>query len=247
MAEIEIFTHPQLGEVRTMLDNQGQPWFVGKDVAVALGYTNCPKAIRDHVVDDDKTVNESFTVNGTTPVLINESGLYSLILSSKLPQAREFKHWVTAEVLPQIRKTGGYIPVQQDDDEEAILSKALLIAQRTMAQQRQQLLEQQPAVDFANAITAGDDSILVRELAKLITQNGVQMGERRLYRWLREHGYLFQQSTSPIQRYVEQGLFVTSVTLISTHHGSEERITTKVTGKGQQYFIDGFLSGRFAL
>ena len=105
--EIKVFENVDFGKVR-IIEMNGEPWFVGKDVATILGYTNPPKAIRDHVDEEDKTVNDSFTVNGTAPVLINESGLYSLILSSKLPSAKDFKHWVTAEVIPSIRKTGKY-------------------------------------------------------------------------------------------------------------------------------------------
>lgn len=105
--EIKIFKNPQFGAIRTM-EKDGEPWFAGKDVAIALGYSNPQKAIRDHIDSEDRTVNESFTVNGTPITLINESGLYSLILSSKLPTAKEFKRWVTSEVLPSIRKTGGY-------------------------------------------------------------------------------------------------------------------------------------------
>ena len=137
--EIQIFENEQFGQLRGMTI-EGEPWFVGKDVAQVLGYSNPPKAIRDHVDDEDKTVNDSFTVNGTSPVLINESGLYALILSSKLPQAREFKRWVTAEVLPQIRRTGGYIPVRQEDDEKTILCKAVEILRRTL-EQREELIE----------------------------------------------------------------------------------------------------------
>ena len=107
MNEVTIFKNTEFGEIRT-LEINGEPWFVGKDIAEILGYTNPQKAIRDHIDEEDRTVNDSFTVNGTTPILINESGLYSLILSSKLPTAKKFKHWVTSEVLPAIRKTGAY-------------------------------------------------------------------------------------------------------------------------------------------
>lgn len=105
--EIQIFNNPEFGEVRTVVI-EGDPWMVGKDVAEILGYSNPQKAIRDHVDAEDKTVNESFTVNGTQGTLINESGLYALVFGSKLPTAKKFKHWVTSEVLPQIRKTGSY-------------------------------------------------------------------------------------------------------------------------------------------
>ena len=215
-------------------------------MARKLGYTNPQKAIRDHVDEDDKTLNESFTVNGTRPVLVNESGVYSLIFSSKLPQAREFKRWVTADVLPQIRKTGGYIPVKVDD-EKTILCRAIQILKRTVDEKVALLEKQEPKVQFANAITACDGSILIRELAKLLTQNGVEIGQTRLFAWLREHGYLFKRNTSPIQEWVEKGIFETHVTLIGTNRGNMERITTYVTGKGQRYFVDGFLTGRFSI
>ena len=207
------------------------------DVARRLGYANPQKAIRDHVDDEDKTLNDSFTVNGTIPVLINESGLYSLILQSKLPRAREFKRWVTSEVLPQIRRTGGYIPLAAEDDEKTILAKAVRILNRTLEQKDELLEAQRPKVDFANAVTTGDGCILMSELAKLLTRNGYPTGRTRLFRWMRENGYIFKRSTEPIQKWVEQGLFATSVTVIKTHHGTEERVTTKVTGKGQEYFL----------
>ena len=243
--EIKIFENEQFGQLRGININ-GEAWLMATDVARKLGYTNPQKAIRNHVDEDDKTVNESFTVNGTRPVLVNKSGVYSLILSSKLPQAREFKHWVTAVVLPQIRKTDGYIPVSADDDEKTILCRALQILKRTLEEKDALLDKQQPKVQFANAVTASDGSILIRELAKLLTQNGIEIGQNRLFGWLRHHGYLFKRNTSPIQEWVEKGIFETHVFLIETNHGTIERITTYVTAKGQQYFIDGFLSGRFS-
>ena len=234
--EIQKFENYLFGQLRGM-NIDGEAWLMATDVARRLGYTNPQKAIRDHVDEEDKTLNESFTVNGTIPVLINESGLYSLILQSKLPRAREFKRWVTSEVLPQIRKTGGYIPLAAEDDEKTILAKALKILNRTL-QQKDELLEaQRPKVDFANAVTTGDGCILISELAKLLTRNGYPTGRTRLFRWLRENGYIFKRSTEPIQRWVELGIFATSVTVIKTHHGTEERVTTKVTGKGQEYFL----------
>lgn len=247
--EIQIFESNQFGQLRGMNIN-GEAWLMARDVARRLGYTNPLKAIRDHVDTEDKTVNESFTVNGTTPILINESGLYSLILSSKLPQAREFKRWVTSEVLPQIRKTGGYIPVKAEDDEKTIMAKALEIMNRTLAQKDELIEAQKPKVAFANAVTTGDGCILISEMAKLLTRNGYVTGRTRFFRWLRENGYIFKKSTEPIQKWVEMGIFATSVTMIHTNHGAEERVTTKVTGKGQEYFLRmlsvecGMLNGR---
>ena len=218
----------------------GQIGFVGKDVAEVLGYKDASKALCDRVDTEDKTtllIQQSGSNYKSKTTFINESGLYSLILSSKLPKAREFKHWVTSEVLPQIRKTGGYIPVSSEDDEKTILARALSIMQRTMEQKDRLLEEQRPKVAFADALTASDDSILMRELAKLLTQNGYPTGERRLYRWMRDNGYIFKHSTAPMQQWVEKGLFETSITLVHTHHGDMEVITTRVTGKGQRHFI----------
>ena len=133
---IQTFRNEMFGEIRTMTNEKGETFFVGKDVAKALGYRNPQKAIRDHVEEEDKTVNESFSVNGTQVIFINESGLYSLILSSQLAQAKAFKLWVTSEVLPQIRMTGGYIPTKDADGrpltEEEIMERAHEIMGRTL-------------------------------------------------------------------------------------------------------------------
>ena len=245
--EIQIFKHEKFGNIRTINKN-GEPWFVGKDVANVLGYQNASKAVMVHVEEEDKNTEllEAHSQNGnlskTKTILINESGLYSLILSSKLPQAKEFKRWVTNEVLPQIRKTGGYIPLNDCEDTGEIMARALMIAQRTIEQKDALLEMQKPKVRFAEAVTGSDDSILIGELAKLITQNGYEIGRTRLFDWLRRNGYIFKNSTEPIQKWVEKGLFETKVSIIHTHHGEHEVLTTKVTGKGQRYFIDVFLS-----
>ena len=244
--EIQVFKNDRFGEVRTMVIND-EPWFVGKDVASVLGYS-CPRnAIAIHVDSEDKT-NALIQCPGSNykskTTFINESGLYSLILSSKLPQAKEFKRWVTNEVLPQIRKTGGYIPLNDCEDGADIMARALMIAQRTIEQKDALLEMQKPKVRFAEAVTGSDGSILIGELAKLITQNGYEIGRTRLFDWLRRNGYLFKNSTEPIQKWVEKGIFETKVSIIHTHHGEHEVLTTKVTGKGQRYFIDVFLSGR---
>lgn len=242
--EIQIFKHEKFGNIRT-INKDGEPWFVGKDVASVLGYQNATKAVMMHVDDEDKLHSQIGNAGQSRDMLlINESGLYSLILSSKLPQAKEFKRWVTNEVLPQIRKTGGYIPLNDCEDGADIMARALMIAQRTIEQKDALLEMQKPKVRFAEAVTGSDGSILIGELAKLITQNGYEIGRTRLFDWLRRNGYLFKNSTEPIQKWVEKGLFETKVSLIHTHHGEHEVLTTKVTGKGQRYFIDVFLSGR---
>ena len=241
--QIQVFNHEQFGQIRTMTMPDGQVGFVGKDVAEVLGYNQADKAISRQVDEDDRmkcTVTDSLG-RKQMAYIVNESGLYSLILSSKLPKAREFKHWVTSEVLPQIRKTGGYSPVSRDDDEKTILCKALLIYKRTIEEKDALLEVQKPKVLFADAVTSCEDSILIGEMAKLLTQNGYEIGRTRFFRWLRDNGYLFKKSTEPIQKWVERGIFDTHVTIINTNHGQRESVTTKVTGKGQKYFINLFI------
>lgn len=251
-------------DVRT-LQIDGEPWFVGKDIAQILDYTNPSKAIRDHIADEDKLMG----VQNVTPyivdrqgrkqypTLINESGLYSLILSSKLPSAKEFKHWITSEVLPQIRKTGKYAPKPLSREE--LLAKAVLEADTMIKEQKElieqktkeleetnnKLEEQKPKVIFAESVVASDSAILVRELAHLIKQNGFAIGEKRLYAWMRERGYICKGSCEPTQRALELGLFEIIVRTVQRGDKSPlETRTTKVTGKGQVYFINKFCSGR---
>lgn len=256
---IQIFNNPDFGQVRTIAI-EGEPWLVGKDVALVLGYTNPQKAIRDHIDAEDTTVNESFTVNGTKGILINESGLYALALSSKLPTAKKFKRWVTSEVLPQIRQTGGYIPMQGGDMEDnEIMARALLIANKTIEVKNKKISElnqtienDRPKVIFADSVAASDTTILVGELAKIIQQNGHAMGQKRLFAWMRENGYLIKRKgcdyNIPTQRAMEMGLFrikETSVTCPDGHVRVSK--TPKVTGKGQQYFVNAFKKGDIKL
>lgn len=239
-------------EIRTV-EKDGEPWFVGKDVADILGYSDTAQAVRKHIDDEDKGVVEMTTPGGKQPVtIINESGLYSLILSSKLPNAKKFKRWVTSEVLPTIRRHGAYMTEQTL--ERAITSPDFLIQLATQLkeekEQRKQLeakVEQdKPKVLFADSVSASKSSILVGELAKILKQNGVDTGQFRLFAWLRENGYLIKREGSdynmPTQRSVEMGLFEVKQTII-TH--SDGHITTnktpKVTGKGQVYFVNKFL------
>ena len=171
MNEIKVFSNAEFGKIRT-LNRDGEPWFVGKDVATALGYSNASKALADHVAEEDKLNNESLSSLGQRGGwLINESGLYSLILSSKLDSAKRFKRWVTAEVLPSIRKSGGYIAGQDEMSDTELLAKALLVAQRQIEQRNAQIAEMQPKALFADAVAASHTSILIGELAKILKQN----------------------------------------------------------------------------
>lgn len=242
-------------EIRTV-EKDGEPWFVGKDVAAVLGYAKPENAIARHVDDEDKSTTPfQGTAYETRATIINESGLYSLILSSKLPNAKKFKRWVTSEVLPSIRKHGAYMTDQTL--EQALTSPDFLIQLATQLkeekEQRKQLeakVEQdKPKVLFADSVSASKSSILVGELAKILKQNGVDTGQFRLFAWLRENGYLIKREGSdynmPTQRSVEMGLFEVKQTII-TH--SDGHITTnktpKVTGKGQVYFVNKFMNSR---
>ena len=238
--EIRIFESPEFGQIRTVKDEKGEPWFCLRDVCKVLGLKQgdvCQRLAKGLVS------TQPLSTRGGTQManFVNEDGLYDVILDSRKPSARAFRKWVTSEVLPQIRKTGGYIPLNAEDDEKTILAKALRIANRTLEQKDELIEAQRPKVEFADAVTTGDGCILISEMAKLLTRNGYVTGRTRLFRWMRENGYIFKRSTEPIQRWVEEGLFATSVTMIKTHHGSEERLTTKVTGKGQEYFLRKFI------
>lgn len=254
MNELKVFNSHEFGQVRTF-DKGGEPWFVGKDVATILGYERTADAIRAHVDEDDKGVGEIQTPGGKQKiVIINESGLYSLVLSSKLPTAKKFKHWVTAEILPSIRRTGGYIADAETMTDAEIMSKALLIAKQTIDNREQRIrsLEadterMKPKEIFADAVSASNSSILIGDLAKILHGNGIKIGRGRLFAWMREHGYLIKQKGTsynmPTQRAMELKLFkVKEGSYVDGKGNNVITKTTKVTGKGQQYFINKFLA-----
>lgn len=249
MNEIKVFNNTEFGKIRT-LNRDGEPWFVGKDVATALGYKDSVNALKSHVSEEDKGGWRIATQYGEREaVIINESGLYGLILSSKLDSAKRFKRWVTAEVLPSIRKSGGYIAGQDEMSDTELLAKALLVAQRQIEQRNAQIAEMQPKALFADAVAASHTSILIGELAKILKQNGVDVGQNRLFETLRQQGYLIRRNgtdyNSPTQRAMELGLFEVKESTVGNPDGSVRVTrTTKVTGKGQQYFINKFLKGK---
>lgn len=242
----QVFTHPEFGEIRVVRDDGSEPWFVAKDICGMLGYSNASKAIADHVDDEDKLNNESLSSLGQRGGwLINESGLYSLILTSKLPGAKRFKRWVTHEVIPAIRRDGGYMVARADETPEETMARAVLIAQATIDRQRRQIDEMRPKALFADAVGASDGTCLVGELAKMLRQNGVEVGQNRLFAWMRDSGYLGKSGSNrnvPTQRAIEMGLFRVKETAI-THSDGHVTInrTPKVTGRGQRYFIDKLL------
>lgn len=253
MNDLQLFNSNEFGKIRAVKQND-EPWFVGRDVATALGYVEAAKAIRERVDEEDKGVSVLDTPGGKQQViLINESGLYSLILSSKLPSARKFKRWITKDVIPTIRKTGGYTLVPKT------FAEALRLAatqQEQIEQQQKQLEADKPKVAFADAITSSSTSCLVGELAKLIRQAvertgcKIAIGQNRFFQWLRENGFLGKSANFyniANQEYIEQGLFELKKTVHDENGVLVSKTTTKVTGKGQQYFINGFLSGKFKL
>jgi prophage antirepressor-like protein len=164
--DIISINHEQFGQLRAVLDERGEPWFVGSDVANSLGYSNPRKALRDHVDEEDKTRNETFLVNGTAPILINESALYTLVLRSKLEDARKFRKWVTGEVLPSIRKQGGYMMVRPDESDEVIMARALLIMQATLQRRDEQIALLKPRAEYADHVLDSISCFTTTQLAK---------------------------------------------------------------------------------
>lgn len=252
MNELQIFKNDEFGQVRTTIIND-EPYFVGKDVAVVLGYRDTSDALKKHVDEEDKGVCEMPTPGGRQQMkMVNESGLYSLIIGSKLPTAKRFKRWVTSEVLPAIRKHGAYATAPTidkiiDDPDYGIRLLQNLKEER----EKRKALEAQNAVMvpkavFADAVTTSDSCILIGDLAKLLRQNGVEIGQKRLFEYLRNNGFLIKRRgadwNSPTQRAMEMGLFEIKETAI-THSDGHVTIskTTKVTGKGQIYFVNRFL------
>lgn len=238
-----IFNNENFGSITTVMI-EDNPWFVGNDVAKALGYTNYRNAVSKHVDNDDKLRTQiEYAGQQRQIMLVNESGMYALIFGSKLDKAKEFKHWVTSEVLPQIRKTGGYIPIEKDDDDLTIMAKALNIMQNTLTQkdellaQKEEVISQQkPLVDFANTVSATPTMVDMKTMAKLLEKENqdIHMGRNKLFAWLRKEGYLMSDNT-PYERYVKQGIFKLTESEVETKNGNKLITKTYVTGKGQLY------------
>ncbi len=237
MNELQIFKNEEFGTVRTV-DVDGQTYFVASDVASALGYSRPADAVTDHCKGSVK--RRVLTNGGEQEVkVIPEGDVYRLIIRSKLPSAEKFEKWVFDEVIPQIRKTGGYnLPQTYSEALRALADKAEEAERLALENEKMK-----PKAIFADAVSVADTSILVRELAKMIRQNGKEIGERRLYIWMRENGYIIKGTTEPTQRAMEMGLFEIAVRVIERGGDSLpiESRTTKVTGKGQIYFINKFL------
>ena len=253
MNQLQVFNNTEFGQVRTMVIN-GSPWFVAKDVCECLGLTKHRDAV-SRLDGDERGSVEVDTLGGTQQMAaVNEYGLYSLVLSSRKPSAKAFKRWITHEVIPAIRKHGAYMT--GETLEQALTSPDFLIRLATelkTEQEARRLAEQKieadkPKVLFADSVAASHGSILVGELAKLLNQNGIDIGQNRLFNWLRENGYLICRKGTdynmPTQRSMEMQLFSTKETAI-THSDGHVSIskTVKVTGKGQLYFVNKFLKG----
>lgn len=252
--DVQVFNHPAFGNVR-VIGTSDSPEFCAMDLCKALGYSNGRKAIADHCDEGDVTKRDTPTSSGVqTMTFVNESGLYSLIFGSKLESAKQFKHWVTSEVLPSIRKNGSYSVEKLSRKQLALMViEAEEENERLALENRQQaevIEEQKPKVVFADAIVGSQSSCLIGELAKIITQNGYKIGQNRLFEWLRNKHFLGttgEYYNIPNQKYVEQGLFEIKKTSHSENGVMKTTSTPKVTPKGQMYFVNLFLKGDMTL
>lgn len=258
MNGIKVFTNKEFGEMRTV-EIENEPWFVGKDVAEKLGYLKPSNAILRHVDSEDKQflmIDIADPQNGDVPkgqtrtAIINESGLYSLILSSKLPDAKKFKKWVTSEVIPAIRKHGAYMT--PETIEKTLTNPDFIIQLATQLKEEQvlrkqaeeKMLELIPHAELGKAIESTPDSIAVGDFAKILQQNGIaNLGRNKLYAWFRENGYLIKQKgdewNSPTQKSMRLGLFEVYEYRTERYDGVVDlTCTAKITGKGQSYFLN---------
>lgn len=253
MNEIQIFSNPQFGEIRTLADDANEPLFCAKDVATALGYADTADAISRHCKSGKKVFHPHANgVGGVNMVFITEKDVYRLIMRSNLPDAEKFQDWVCDEVLPTIRKHGVYATPQTIDNLLADPDNAIKVFQ-TLKEERQlrqiaeaKIKEDAPKVLFADAVVGSKSTCLIGELAKIISQNGYPIGQNRLFEWLRDNGYLGkhgERRNIPNRQYVEMGLFEIKKGVRSGNDGVlYETKTPKITVKGQQYFINKFLN-----
>jgi len=244
--EMQIFENSEFGKVRT-IEKNNEVWFVGKDVAEILGYSDTVSALKQHCkgvvkhhIPHPQSINKTIEVS-----IIPERDVYRLIMRSKLPTAEKFEEWVVGDVLPSIRKHGGYLTPQKIEDilsnPDTIIKLATdLKAEREKRLQAELKIElDKPKVIFAEAVESFVDSILIREMAKLLHQNGINLGEKRFYQWLRDNKYVQLTCNEPTQRAVNLGVLELKEGL---RFGKNKVLvpcfTTKVTGKGQIYFMN---------
>ena len=251
MNNLTIFESPEFGAIRTV-ELDGEPWLVGKDVAQALGYTDTDQALRRHVDDEDKlTRNFDGSGQNRSMTIINESGLYSLVLSSKLPTAKKFQRWVTSEVLPSIRRTGGYVandelfiqtylPFADESTKSLFRTTPHTIGEQNklIQQQRDKIQQDKPLVQFAEHVSESVNSIDIGTFSKLLYNENIKIGRNRLFAWMKKNGYLMRD-TKPYQKYVDAGYFKVIEQAFKTPYGNKMVDTkTLVTGKGQIYFTE---------
>lgn len=250
MNEIQTFNNPEFGTVRAIRDESGEPMFVAKDVCAVLELKN-PRSSIALLDDDEKGVLSVDTPGGKQQMTtVTEPGFYKLVMRSRKPEAKAFQRWVTHEVLPALRRGGGYM-VARDETPEQTMARAVLLAQATIDRQKSRIAgleaeneEMRPKALFADAVAASDGTCLIGEFAKMLRQNGVDIGQNRLFAMLREDGYLGkvgQNRNVPTQRSMELGLFRIKETAI-THSDGHVTInrTPKLTGKGQRYFLERY-------
>lgn len=243
--DIQVFINERFGSIRASIASGGDIWFVAKDVCEALGVGKYRDSLT-RLDDDERGSVLVDTPGGPQKVgTVNEAGFYKIVLRSRKPEAKAFQRWVTHEVLPAIRRTGGYIVAKQDETPDEIMARAVLVAQDTINRQKKQIEELKPKALFADAVAASDGTCLIGELAKMLRQNGISMGQNRLFAWMRDRGYLGKSGNNynvPTQRAMEQGLFRIKETAV-THSDGHVTInrTPKVTGKGQRYFVEALV------
>ena len=244
MNEIQVFDNGEFGSIRALLDENGEPCFVTKDV---LGILDLDRTALRKLDDDEKGVALIHTLGGNQEVsTVTEPGFYKLVMRSRKPEAKALQRWVTHEVLPALRRDGGY-RVARDETPEQTMARAVLLAQQTIDRQKSRIAELEPKALFADAVAASDGTCLVGELAKMMRQNGVEVGQNRLFAMLREDGYLGnvgQNRNVPTQRAMDLGLFRIKETAV-THSDGHVTLsrTPKVTGKGQRYFLKRYCGG----
>ena len=246
MQEIIKFENESFGAIRVTQDDGGEPWFVAKDVCDALGIATNHLREDGRGLDEDEVLSlPNWEGKGSAPLIVSEPGFYKLVMRSRKPEAKAFQRWVTHEVLPSIRKRGGYMASVEDETPEETMARAFILAKETIERKNREIAEMKPKALFADAVSTSDKCMLVGELAKVLRQNGVQMGQKRLFAWLRDNGYLMKRGSSynlPTQKAMEMELFEVKETAINHSDGHvSTNFTTKVTPKGQQYFINKFL------
>jgi len=240
MNEIQFFKNAAFGTIRTMQDEKGEPLFCAKDVAEALGYKNTRDALHKHVERDDVAKRDTIDSMGRTQLatFVNESGLYALILSSKLPTAREFKHWVTSEVLPSIRRQGGYMVARADESDEEILARALQIMHATLQRKEEQIARLQPRAEYADRVLDSVSCFTTTQLAK-----GMGMTAQELNRLLCLHGIQYGQSGQYMlyAPYARQGLATNRIHSYHDMFGTVHTTSSLVwTERGREFIYQLF-------